>query len=154
MVVIAIAAILAVVAAPSFNQYLANTRLRTVQSQLLSDLNFARSEAIKRNTRALICVRNAAGTDCGGTMSWNAGWLVCVDDNGDGACDASTAAIPNPSKVQAPLNGALTLTSAAAVIRFNANGSQGAGGTAALTLSASGAATRTFSIAPSGGISK
>jgi type IV fimbrial biogenesis protein FimT len=155
MVVVAIVAILAMLAVPSFTQFINNTRLSSTHSQLVNDLNYARSDAIKRNSRTLICVRNADATGCANTTNWGAGWLVCADNDSDGACDASTATMPNPSKVQAPLNSALTLTASSAVIRFNANGSQGAPGSiSTLTLSTSGATTRTLNIAPSGGISK
>jgi type IV fimbrial biogenesis protein FimT len=155
MVVVAIAAILATIAIPSFQQFINNMRLKSTVSQLQNDMNYARSEAIKRNNRILVCARNAAGTDCANVTNWSAGWLVCADTNSDGACDASTAAIPNPSRVQPPLNSALVLTASAAVVRFNANGSQGTPGSiSTLALSTSGASTQTLSIAPSGGLSK
>lgn len=155
MVVVAIVAILAALAVPSFQQLINNTRLSSTHSQLINDLNYARSDAIKRNNRTLICVQNSTGTGCANTTNWGAGWLICADNDGDDACDASTPTMPNPSKVQAPLHNALTLSASSAVIRFNANGSQGAAGTiSTLTLSTSGATTRTLTIAPSGGISK
>jgi type IV fimbrial biogenesis protein FimT len=155
MVVIGIVAVLATLALPSFQQFINNTRLSSIHSQLINDVNFARSEAIKRNSRTLICARNTAGTGCANATDWSVGWVVCVDSDSDGACDASTLTAPNPSKAQAQLNSALTLSSSVAIIRFNANGSQGVPGTiATLTLSTNGATTRTLAVAPSGGISK
>jgi len=79
-VVIAIVGILAAVGAPSFSTFLNNSRLNSTSSQLLNELNLARSEAVKRNARVLVCVRNAAGTDCGTSTNWAAGWLVCYDN--------------------------------------------------------------------------
>jgi type IV fimbrial biogenesis protein FimT len=50
MVALAIAAVLAVAAAPSFTEYLANSRLRENANSLYAQILFAQSEAIKRNT--------------------------------------------------------------------------------------------------------
>jgi type IV fimbrial biogenesis protein FimT len=50
MVALAIAAILAMAAAPSFSDYIANSRLRENGNALYSQALFAQSEAIKRNT--------------------------------------------------------------------------------------------------------
>lgn len=49
MVVVAIAAILAAVAMPSFMDQMARRRLEGVASELSSDLQYARSEAISKN---------------------------------------------------------------------------------------------------------
>ncbi len=157
LIVISIAAILAAVAIPSFRETLRTTRQSSALSLLITDLNQARGEAIKRNTRTLICVRNTAGTGCGAGTDWRAGWVVCTDANADDACDATSAANPNPVVVRPALDPQLTLITSAAVIRFNANSSQGAGGAiATLTLGGAwtGAPARDVSIAPSGGITK
>jgi len=167
LVVIAIAAILAMVGAPSFSTFLNNSRLSSTSSQLLNELNLARSEAIKRNARVLVCVRNAAGTDCGTGTNWAAGWLVCYDNetastpgNGiaDGKCDAAPASgsNPNPLVLQPALASSVTLTGSAAAVRFNPNGTQGAGGTAAtLVVGLSNAtSTRTITVAATGNVSK
>lgn len=155
MVVIAIAAVLATLAAPSFTQFINNTSLRTTHSQLINDLEYARSDAIKRNNRTIVCSQNSDRTGCADTLNWGSGWLVCADNDGNDDCDVGTAAMPNPSKFQAALPLALTLTSSRAVIRFNANGSHGApGNVSTLTLSTGGGITRTLTISPSGGVSK
>jgi type IV fimbrial biogenesis protein FimT len=157
MVVISIAAILAFIAVPSLVGTLRDFRQRSALSLVVSDLNHARSEAIKRNTRVLMCVRNSAGTGCGTGTNWQAGWVVCTDANGNDACDDSTATNPNPAIVRPALDAALTLTGSAASVRFNANSSQGGGSTAA-TLSLggtwSGATSRVVSVAGTGYISK
>lgn len=137
---------------------LRSTRQSSALSLLMSDLNQARGEAIKRNSRTLVCLRNAAGTDCVvGNTNWQAGWLVCTDADANDSCDASTATSPNPVVVRPALDATLTLTAPAAVIRFNANSSQGAGGAAvALTLGGtwSGAPARAVTIAATGNITK
>jgi type IV fimbrial biogenesis protein FimT len=61
MIVVTITAILAGLAAPAFIELINNTRMTSTMSQLTSDLNRARSEAIKRNRRMLVCVRGTQG---------------------------------------------------------------------------------------------
>ncbi len=51
MVVLAIAAILIVVAAPSFSEFLSRRRVEGVASELVTDLHYTRSEAVSRNER-------------------------------------------------------------------------------------------------------
>lgn len=156
MIVIAIAAILASIAAPSFSDFIDNTRLTSTMSQLTADLNRARSEAIKRNQRVLLCIRNSTGTDCATTgTDWQNGWLVCYDTNSDNLCDATSSTDPNPIAVHQALPSTLTLTGQN-VIRFNPNGTQGSGGTATLTLDGTwpDAQAKTANIAVTGNISK
>jgi type IV fimbrial biogenesis protein FimT len=156
LMVLVIAAILLVVGVPAFTSFVNDTRLSSNLTQLVSDLNQTRSEAIKRNTRVLICVRNVAGTDCGTGTNWQNGWLVCYDANNDDACDASAASNPNPINKRLALAGNLSLTGPAAVVRFNPNGTQGTGGAAIFTLTGTwaGAASRTVTIAATGNISR
>lgn len=160
LIVVSIGAILAAIAVPSMRDLLRSTRQSSALGLLVSDLNQARGEAIKRNTRALVCRRNAAGTGCdtSGTLTdWRAGWVVCTDANADDACDAATATNPNPVVVRPPLDETLTLTltltATAGVVRFNANSSAVA---QTLTLGGtwSGAPARAVSIAGTGNITK
>lgn len=157
MIVIAIAAILASIAAPSFSDFINSTRLTSTMSQLTSDLNRARSEAIKRNSWVLVCVRGS-NTACGAGTDWANGWLVCQDSSDDGTnnCDAGTAANPNPITVHQAINANFILTGSAGSIRFNPSGTQGAGGAATLTLAGNwaGAVNNVATIAATGSISK
>ncbi|MFZ2525132.1 MAG: GspH/FimT family pseudopilin [Candidatus Ferrigenium altingense] len=146
MIVITIAAILAALAAPSFSDFIDNTRLTSTMSQLSSDLNRARNEAIKRNSWVLVCARST-NTACG--TNWRNGWLVCHDSEPNNACDAGTAANPNPITVHQAINANFTLTGSADSIRFNPNGT-GAAGTLNLV---SGAKSRTANIVATGNIS-
>lgn len=164
LIVIAIAAILATIAAPSLRDTLNNMRQSSALGLVISDLNQARGEAIKRNVRVLMCVRNTAGTDCSAGTDWRVGWLVCAESTlVSNECVTSTADNPNPVIVRPALATNLTFAAtdavpaAIAVIRFNPNSSQGAGGGAAtLTLAGtwSGATARTVVVQGSGSISK
>lgn len=83
LVVMAVAAILAGVAVPSFGAWMRETRLTTMTSDLLSTLHFARSEAIKRNRRVTLCT-SVTQDGCAENIGWQFGWIVFEDRNGDG----------------------------------------------------------------------
>lgn len=70
VVAIAVLAILAGIAVPSFRTYTAQQRLRAASFDLRTDLVFARSEALKRNQNVTIQRRLADG--------WHTGWVVVV----------------------------------------------------------------------------
>ena len=70
MVVVAIAAILLMVAAPSFNETIEQSRVETVQNDLMRDVAFARQQALSRNSLVTIC-RSADGASCAGAGDWN-----------------------------------------------------------------------------------
>ncbi|MEW5754837.1 MAG: GspH/FimT family pseudopilin [Pseudomonadota bacterium] len=73
MVTLSIAALLLTLAVPSFTEMLANNRMITNVNQFVVAMNFARSEAIKRN--AAIDV-TANGGD------WKNGWTITVTSDG------------------------------------------------------------------------
>ncbi|MCP5271655.1 MAG: GspH/FimT family pseudopilin [Burkholderiaceae bacterium] len=60
MVALAIAAMLAVAAAPSFTEYMANSRLRENGNSLYAQTLYAQSEAIKRNTVVRVAVADGS----------------------------------------------------------------------------------------------
>jgi len=60
MAVVAVLALLAALAAPSFAEFLSKRRVDGVASELVTDLQYARSEAVSRNE----AVRLTFGTDC------------------------------------------------------------------------------------------
>ncbi|MDD2685617.1 MAG: GspH/FimT family pseudopilin [Gallionella sp.] len=156
LIVIAIGAILASLAAPAFSDFINSTRQSTISMEIFGDLNRARSEAIKRNTRVLMCANNAANTDCITTSStnWQNGWRICYDLNRDGSCDAGTADDPNPIVTHQPLKNSLTLLGSAAFVRFNPNGTVSAASTLTLNGTWAGAQAKVTNIATTGYISK
>lgn len=155
LIVLIIAGILAAIAVPSFSDFINSTRLTSTMAQLTSDLNRARSEAIKRNSWVLVCVRSTNAA-CGTGTNWQNGWLVCHDSQPDGTCDTTTAANPNPIVVHQSVHPNFTLTGSAASIRFNPSGTQGTVGAATLTLENTSNASQssTATIAATGHISR
>ena len=81
IVTIAIAAIVLVMGVPSFQDTIRNNRLATQANELISALNLARSEAIKRGVTVSIC-KSANGSTCGGS-GWSNGWIVFVNRDND-----------------------------------------------------------------------
>lgn len=160
MIVVVIAAIMAAVAAPSFSSFIQSTRLTSTMAQLTGDLNRARSEAIKRNSRILVCAHAVNGTTCSGT-SWNNGWLVCYDGDQDGACDSGDSTNPNPMVTRQAINSRLDLTATltgtsttVSTVRFNSNGTANAAVTMALCCMSAAPYASSAVIAATGHISK
>ena len=90
LVVSAIAAALTMVAVPSFAGFIATQRSKSTVSRFVASLNLARSEAIKRNARAVLC-KSADGSSCSHTGGWDQGWIVFHDANNDGQLDPGEA---------------------------------------------------------------
>ena len=158
LIVISIAAILAVIAVPSLRDTLNNTRQASAFGLVISDLNQARGEAIKRNGNVLVCPRNTAGTDCVVSANWLAGWVVCVEGNVANTCAPSLATNPDPnpnvSVIRPALDPVLTLTrDTTDPVRFRANSTATP---ATLTLGGTwaGAASRYVCVVGTGNISK
>lgn len=106
LVTLSILAILLTIAVPNFITFVQNSRLVGQANDLVTSLNYARSEAIKRGVRVTVCSR-ADNTSCAAATAWNAGWLVFVDTNGDGVVGGEAVL-----QVRQPLESTNTLNSA------------------------------------------
>jgi prepilin-type N-terminal cleavage/methylation domain-containing protein len=63
MVAIAIAALIAGLAAPSFNNYIVTQRVKSIHAQMATDLQLARSEAVSRSSYVSVRFQDVTGTD-------------------------------------------------------------------------------------------
>jgi len=97
VVTMAVAAILVTVAIPNMRSFIQNNRLITQTNNLIGDINYARSESLRRtsaNGQPLsigICA-STTGTACtGGT--WAGGYMVFVDANNNGLWDGGDTAL-------------------------------------------------------------
>jgi len=124
MVTVAVLAILAAIALPSFQQTLRSNRVATSANSLIGSLALARSEAIRSTHGAAVC-SSTNGTACGGT--WSDGYLVWADTNGDGALAANEAVLKFNRG-----NGDIAIAGPGNAIRFDSRGRAAAN--AALTL--------------------
>lgn len=90
LVTVAMVGILAALAGPSIRAMTLNNRLVSETNDLLADMLFMRSEAIKRGRNVHMCKStdvNATQPVCNATTadSWASGWIIWADVNGDGA---------------------------------------------------------------------
>lgn len=103
MVVLAILAVLVSMALPSFLGVIQQTRLAAATHELLSMIALARSEAISRNSRTVLCVATGE-SGCSSVGGWHQGWLLFEDVNHNGALDVTEKIIryqsaPHPQLV-------------------------------------------------------
>jgi len=127
IIVLTIAGVLAALAAPGMQRIVASNRLTAQVNDLLADISFARSDAIKRNTSAGLCT-STSGTSCTASGNWANGWLVYyVCPTGDpSGCTAGNNVVV---KVHESLSGSNTLTGPADALVYSKSGvlSSGAG---------------------------
>lgn len=85
MVVIAIVAILATLAAPSFTRLIADAAIKEQVESMMDDFRFARSAAVKRGRSVTLCASNnptAATPSCVvSDPDWAKGWIIFVDED-------------------------------------------------------------------------
>lgn len=85
LVTMTVAAILAAIAVPAFNSFVLNNRDANQINSLVSSFNYARSEAVKRNTAVGVAVcPSSDGATCNHPAAgWSAGWIVLDMDPAD-----------------------------------------------------------------------
>lgn len=87
IITLTIAGILAVIAVPNLQTFVLNNRLTAQTNDFIADLNFARSEAIKRAANIGVCAGTTTG--CSGGTTWSGGRIVFVDLNNNSSWDAT-----------------------------------------------------------------
>lgn len=81
LVTIAIAAVLMVVAVPSFTSFLRNSELSSTTNTLLAAINAARGAAMKAGSFAMVIPKDGS--------NWSSGWIVFVDKDLSQSFDAT-----------------------------------------------------------------
>lgn len=150
LVTLSIAAILLTVAVPNFIAFVQNNRMASQANDFVTMLNYARSEAVKRNQRVTVC-SSTSGSSCSGSTNWDGGLIVFVDNDGDGTVDAGEAIL----QVRQALESGNTLRAGAQVrITYQSNGfSPGFGDTFKLCDARGTATARAIVISPQGRVS-
>lgn len=77
---VAIVAILAALAGPSFRDLMDGWRVRSAAEEITTTAYYARSEAIKRGGQVSVRKNCATGT----AQEWQCGWIVFTDANSNG----------------------------------------------------------------------
>lgn len=119
-VVVAIAAILAAIAVPAMQDFLAARAVEAQTQELSASLRLARSEALKRGVEVSICAASATNAStCSGAASWLNGWVVFYDYNFNGSLDGDDGVI----RVQSAAGkGVQAIATNAAFLTFRRNG--------------------------------
>lgn len=78
MITLAVAAIMMSIALPSFMSLIRDSRMTANTNDFLTALNYARSEAVTRNVDVIVQSNG----------SWEAGWDIYIDANGDNLVNA------------------------------------------------------------------
>ena len=78
LVTLSVLSILLAVGVPSFSHFSTSSRLNSYSNTLFSHMALARSEAIKRNSRVVVC-KSSDGLSCTNSGNWSQGWVVFVD---------------------------------------------------------------------------
>lgn len=112
MVTLVVMAILVTMAAPSFQNFVANQRVKTDTNDLMVSMLFARSEAIKRNEDVTVSAVD---------NNWADGWLV-TDGGG------------NTLRSQGPLANTLVNSGGTGSVAFNRSGRLSGGGIVTFSL--------------------
>jgi type IV fimbrial biogenesis protein FimT len=105
MVTVAIAALLAALAGPSFLRVIQSSNISGGVNTFLADVRYARSEAVKRGGRVVMCRSDdpeAPAPACSvaaHARGWSTGWVIFQDLDGDNTWSAGD----NTLRVQAPL---------------------------------------------------
>jgi len=152
LIVLSIVGILVALSAPSFQDTIESANTNSQIKVMLTTLNLARSEAIKRGQDVALCASDD-GADCD-EDAWSEGWLVFVDNNGDADGTAGSVDVGDEIiRVYDSLGAASVLTFTDDLFSYNSLGFSVAGGTETFLLcpnSGNSANARSIVIGPSG----
>ncbi len=85
MITLAIVIIMTTIGLPSFFGLIRDSNMTATANDMLSAINYARSEAVTRNMDVVIQSKSGIAGD------WSAGWDIFTDFNGNRVLDASVA---------------------------------------------------------------
>jgi len=109
VITVAMISIVMAIAIPSMTTFNQNDRLTTSINRLIGHLAYARSEAVKRSQPVSLCI-SSNSTSCTGS-SWEEGWILYIDADGDGDFSEDTASGEVILRVEQALGGNQELTS-------------------------------------------
>lgn len=108
LVTVALVAVMAGLAAPSFRDFIVRRNLESVTSDFQSDIMKARTTAINKNICVTMCMSSTAAnsnpTCATSGADWQPGWIIFLNP----ACNATTNSIPadpnDPASPSPPIN--------------------------------------------------
>jgi len=114
MIVLVIMGVMFSMAIPSFKIIMQNSHAAEAVNTFIAQANFARSEAIKRNSRVTMCVSIDQET-CNTTANWTLGWIIFNDVDNNGIVGSDEQIIRIHAK---QLQGDITLIGNANVVSY------------------------------------
>ena len=87
LITIVVATILLAVGVPAFQSFIKNNRVTAQANDLVSAIQLARSEALKRGVNTVVCASNEPAK-CTGKDTWSDGWIVFSDPDRNNAPDS------------------------------------------------------------------
>lgn len=120
LMVLAILGVLVGVGIPSMRSMVRSFELTSASNDLLGGLLLARTEALKRNSRGVIC-KSSDGEYCALAGGWEQGWMVFHDANNNGMRDLGEVLIERQQALASELriNGNATV---ARYVSYTADG--------------------------------
>ncbi len=157
VVSLAVVAILTTTGVPAFSSFIQSNRLSESSFDMLATINLARTEAVKRRTRVLLC-RSADPTlptpSCGGSANtWTTGWLVFASGDSNTTYEAGTDTLLGRGLVDSSNVTVITNGTSNSNLEYNSDGTTNeSGGTARFALcdQRGGAQGRQINIPPHG----
>lgn len=109
LVTMAVGGILLAIAIPGYAFLVNTSKLAAVTNDLVSAIQLARSEAVKRGTRVTVCKTDNAMVAlpvCNAAANWEQGWLVFIDGGLRGVVDAGDTVLRQQDRA----SGAVSIT--------------------------------------------
>lgn len=122
LITLSILAVLTSIAVPNMNSLLDKRETLAPSRTLLTDLEYARNEAVARSSEVTVCA-SANGTTCSGNQTWDTGWIIRIDDEND--CPFGECLL----RVEQDINGGVNFTGTLSTLTFNAFGEASSQGT-------------------------
>ncbi len=92
MITLAVAAILLVIAVPSFRDLMHRSQVSSASNELLASLAYSRNEAINRGQLVSMCPSANGAAACAGGTTFDTGWIVYTYPTGAASANKAYAA--------------------------------------------------------------
>lgn len=153
LVTVAILGVLAGLAVPSFVSLIRSNRLTAAANDILGGVALARTEALKRGQRIVLC-KSANSSTCDNSLTWGAGWIVFVDSDNDGTRTVATDALLRVGQSNEGVTTSVTGSTISNYISFTARGAAqtttGGAQSGTITFCISGQTQRQLGLVASG----
>lgn len=149
MVAVTVLAIVLGLGIPAFRELTRNNAVTAAQNSLVTALNVARSEALRRNRPVSVCASTDAAT-CATAADWGSGWIAFTDRAAAGTVDGGDEVL----QTWQPANNQITFTAGGtAFIQYLPTGMSAAAATIDVAWTGcTGMHTRRVAVLPTGAI--